>query len=252
MKNWQFWGYQQGDKHTLKALYEQNRGVIHSFSYSCYANNTNRCLSCGITAEDITQEAFFAVCEAAKAYKAADEYKFTTYLSRHLKNCFARLTGYTTDKQKAESLNNCDSLNRTVGDDESETEKGDLLKDPNASAAFKCIEDNIYNRELHEVINRCLNELTEEQQFIIKSRYYGNKTMKQTGQEINKSIERVRQIETKALRELRHPRRARMLKSFLYETSAAYDLTGWSAWKSGGSVEERLLERAEWRKTIDK
>ena len=245
-------GYQRGDKHALNRLTEQNRGIIHSFSYSCYANNTNRCNSCGITAEDIAQEAFFAVCEAAKAYKAADEYKFTTYLSRHLKNCFARLTGYTTDKRKAEPLNNCDSLNRTVGDDENQTEKGDLLEDPNSSAAFEYIEDNVYNHELHEAIDRCLNELTKEQSLVIKSRYYANKTLRQTGQDIGKTTERVRQIEVKALRELRHPRRARILKSFLYETSEAYIATGFSAWKSGGSVEERLLERAEYRRTVDK
>ena len=244
--------YQQGDREAVKALYEQNTGLIYRFAYSYYMQNIDRCISCGISSDDIAQEAFFAICEAAKAYKAAEEYKFTTYLSRHLKNCFNGLVGYRTDKQKYEPLNNCDSLNRPAGNDESETEKGDLLEDPNSSAAFDYIEDSDYSRELHEVISHCLSEISEEQSLVIKSRYYANKTMKQTGQDIGKSAEQIRQIEAKALRALRHPRRARILKSFLYETSEAYTATGFSAWKSGGSVEERLLERAEWQKSIDK
>ena len=72
---------------------------------------------------------------------------------------------------------------------------------------------------LREVIERELHTLTPREEHVIKLRfglYDGrNRTLEEVGKEFDITRERIRQIEAKALRKLRHPSRARHLRGFL-------------------------------------
>ena len=75
--------------------------------------------------------------------------------------------------------------------------------------------DEILKDELREV----LDTLTEREQKVLRLRFGlddgRGRTLEEVGKEFNVTRERIRQIEAKALRKLRHPSRARHLKGFL-------------------------------------
>jgi len=74
---------------------------------------------------------------------------------------------------------------------------------------------SLLRRQIHEV----LGELTDRERKIIVLRYGleddRSRTLEEVGQEFNVTRERIRQIEAKALRKLRHPSRSRKLKDYL-------------------------------------
>lgn len=79
--------------------------------------------------------------------------------------------------------------------------------------------DDISQRELKERIHAILGTLTEKEQKVISMRYGiddgEEKTLEEVGIEFNVTRERIRQIEAKALRKLRHPSRSSQLKDFI-------------------------------------
>lgn len=105
------------------------------------------------------------------------------------------------------------SLDVVVGDDE-DTTVGSFIEDESVADSFMNIEDD----ERKEAVQNILNTLTDREQLIIKNRFgigmNRAKTLDEIGKELNLSRERVRQIEAAALKKLRNPRRAALLKEF--------------------------------------
>lgn len=69
--------------------------------------------------------------------------------------------------------------------------------------------------ELRDKINESLSSLDDREQKIIKARFYNNQTLEECAKIFKISGPRVREIEAKALRKLRHPSRSSELKEFL-------------------------------------
>jgi len=61
--------------------------------------------------------------------------------------------------------------------------------------------------QIKERVQEVMEEMTEREQMLLRMRYYENMTLEEAGQELNVSVERARQIEAKAFRKLRHPKR---------------------------------------------
>lgn len=105
------------------------------------------------------------------------------------------------------------SLDVVVGDDE-DTTVGSFIEDETVADSFMNIEDD----ERKEAVQNILNTLTDREQLIIKNRFgigmNRAKTLDEIGKELGISRERVRQIEAAALKKLRNPRRAALLKEF--------------------------------------
>lgn len=106
------------------------------------------------------------------------------------------------------------SLQTPIGD-EGDTHFGDFIEDDSAvspanAAAY---------RMLQEQIDKVLKTLTHRERKILQMRFGigdGNpRTLEQVGKRFNVTRERIRQIEAKAIRKLRHPKRRRKLKNFL-------------------------------------
>ena len=106
------------------------------------------------------------------------------------------------------------SLETPIGEEE-DSHLGDFIQDEDTPAPADAASQTI----LREVIERELHTLTPREEHVIKLRFglYDGRThtLEEVGQEFNITRERIRQIEAKALRKLRHPSRARHLKGFL-------------------------------------
>ena len=105
------------------------------------------------------------------------------------------------------------SLDIVIGDDE-DTTVGSFIEDDSVTAAFISVEEN--DRTL--AIQNILNTLNEREKMVIMRRFGIGQERAETLDEIGKALglsrERIRQIEVGALRKLRNPRRANLLKEF--------------------------------------
>ena len=113
-----------------------------------------------------------------------------------------------------ESARAIDSIDRVIGKDE-ETAIGDFI----AADDGQGTEESLTSRLMLDDMLAALDTLTEREASIIRLRYGfddGNmKTLHDIGKRFNLTRERVRQIEAKALRKLRHPNRTKVLREYL-------------------------------------
>ena len=106
------------------------------------------------------------------------------------------------------------SLETPIGEEE-DSHLGDFLEDDNATAPT----DQVSFTMLKEQLIGVLDTLTPREQMVLRLRYGIDdgrpRTLEEVGKVFNVTRERIRQIEAKALRKLRHPSRSRRLKDFL-------------------------------------
>ena len=148
---------------------------------------------------------------------------------------------------KPEPLDSADSLEKPIPGTEEDLTIGDTLEDPEAGEMLRNAEDRVFTEELHNALIECLATLPEAQRAAIEGRHFEGKTLKQLGEEQGCSPEWVRRNETDGMRKLRQGKNVLKLKPFMEEITAAraYQGTGFTAWKSRGSVEERTAEYKE-------
>jgi RNA polymerase primary sigma factor len=106
------------------------------------------------------------------------------------------------------------SLETPIGD-EGDTCLGDLIEDQNTILPI----DAAIQSNLRDITSRVLASLTPREERIVRMRFgigtNSDHTLEQVGQQFSVTRERIRQIEAKALRKLKHPSRSSMLRSFL-------------------------------------
>ena len=106
------------------------------------------------------------------------------------------------------------SLETPIGDEE-DSHLGDFIEDRNAVLPI----DAAINANLRETTTRVLASLTPREERVLRMRFgigmNTDHTLEEVGQQFSVTRERIRQIEAKALRKLKHPSRSRKLRSFL-------------------------------------
>ncbi len=106
------------------------------------------------------------------------------------------------------------SLEAPVGDEE-DSSLGDFIADENALQPV----DSAIHSNLKETCTRILSSLTPREERVLRMRFgigmNTDHTLEEVGQQFNVTRERIRQIEAKALRKLKHPSRSKKLRSFL-------------------------------------
>jgi len=106
------------------------------------------------------------------------------------------------------------SLETPIGDEE-DSQLGDFIEDKNAILPL----DNAIQSNLKETTTRVLASLTPREERVLRMRFgigmNTDHTLEEVGQQFNVTRERIRQIEAKALRKLKHPSRSKKLRSFL-------------------------------------
>ena len=105
------------------------------------------------------------------------------------------------------------SLETPIGEEE-DSHLGDFIEDNTAQSPADVAESNMLKEQLIQV----LNTLTPREEKVLRLRYGLDdshpRTLEEVGKEFNVTRERIRQIEAKALRKLRHPNRLKRLKDF--------------------------------------
>ena len=106
------------------------------------------------------------------------------------------------------------SLETPIGD-EGDSHLGDLIEDKSAILPI----DAAIQSNLRETTTRVLASLTPREERVVRMRFglgmNSDHTLEEVGQQFSVTRERIRQIEAKALRKLKHPSRSKMLRSFL-------------------------------------
>ena len=106
------------------------------------------------------------------------------------------------------------SLETPIGDEE-DSQLGDFIEDKNAVLPL----DSAIQENLKETTTRVLASLTPREERVLRMRFgigmNTDHTLEEVGQQFSVTRERIRQIEAKALRKLKHPSRSRKLRSFL-------------------------------------
>jgi RNA polymerase primary sigma factor len=106
------------------------------------------------------------------------------------------------------------SLETPIGDEE-DSHLGDFIEDKNAVIPV----DAAIQANLKETVTRVLASLTPREERVLRMRFgigmNTDHTLEEVGQQFSVTRERIRQIEAKALRKLKHPSRSRKMRSFL-------------------------------------
>ncbi len=109
------------------------------------------------------------------------------------------------------------SLETPIGDEE-DSHLGDFIEDKNAILPL----DSAIQSNLRDTTTRVLASLTPREERVLRMRFgigmNTDHTLEEVGQQFSVTRERIRQIEAKALRKLKHPSRSRKLRSFLEQT----------------------------------
>lgn len=237
-----------GDRDALAQLWEQNRGLLATLFGRLMHQAGARMAATGVTAEDVEQSFFLAVVLAVRLYEPERGTRFVSFLSYPVKQVFSELVGFRTERQKREPLGNCLSLDECLQNADGETvERGAVIPDPEAEQAFADAEERTYTEQLHAALESCLATLEPEQAEAVRLRHYDRLNLTETGARMGCSPEQARNLESKGLRKLRNPQNVRRLEQYRQQiiNEGAYHGTGWAAWNSGGSVEERTVAYLE-------
>ncbi len=109
------------------------------------------------------------------------------------------------------------SLEAPVGDEE-DGRFGDFIEDKSAPSPT----DIVMNDDLNKQIDEVLEQLNEREQAVVRMRFgllndKSDRTLEEIGKELNVTRERVRQIESSAIKKLKHPKVGRKLKNYIEE-----------------------------------
>ncbi|RME56300.1 MAG: RNA polymerase sigma factor [Caldilineae bacterium] len=162
------------------------------------------------TAEEIALEMDFLDPEKVEAIRQAlkNEEELDEELQRELRRAVNRVE--YIQRLSREPI----SLDTPVGSEEN-SYLGDFIEDDSLPGPV----DTASRRLLKEQMNEILDGLTERERMVLMMRFGlidgRSRTLEEVGKEFNVTRERVRQIEAKALRKLRHPLRSRKLRDYL-------------------------------------
>lgn len=235
---------QAGAVELMGQLWEQVEGLV-KWKSKRIMTVLEGCPGRGVEFEDLYQSGYLAMVAAVDTYDPAAGGAFSTWLMYHLQHAFAEAAGYHTKKSRQEPLNNCISFDTPLTDDVDSDDLMDVIADPGGQEEMLSVEENLYQKQLHDSLEAVLASISPQYSEILRQRYYQGLPLAEVGENLGTSYERARQIEIRAIRELRRPRYADRLLPF-YDFDF-YSGTSLGAFRYGGmSVQERyisLLER---------
>ena len=195
--------YQTGDNKALEELIQANTGIINKIANKYYGINRE------LEFDDLFQNGVLGLIAAAKKYKfdIENRAKFITYavhyINRYINSCVNGITSKDIENNKF--YHQCTSLNKPTGEEE-ETEIGECVA--YIDYGFENIEEKIFLNKLREDLEEVMQQRnTLEQREILKLKYgWNSKPMKldDIAEIYSITRDKVRNIESGALRKLRH------------------------------------------------
>ena len=145
-------------------------------------------------------------------YEYNPDMKLIMFLREPISRTYSQ---YSMDRGNGVNVFHSDDIH--FSDDE-DSFLGDFIEDKNTIVPGKAAE----NSNLRETTTRVLSSLTPREERVLRMRFgigvNSDHTLEEVGQQFTVTRERIRQIEAKALRKLKHPSRSKQLKSFLDKT----------------------------------
>ncbi len=209
-----------GNEDLKPVLWERVKNLAYMLSSRFYTKNMELCRSRGLEEWDIKQLSYLAYASLFESYNTEKKYGYTTALGYALSRQLREALG-----KGADTLNRiASSLDEIIGDEEDGRTVADLIADEDSSAPFEQIEDSSERESISRTLHEAIETLNEQEQGVINGRYFREKTFEELSQEMNISGERVRQVEARALRNLRKPKILRRLNDDLgYSSYRLYD-----------------------------
>lgn len=241
---------QSGATERVRELWEQVERLVKWKANQIMTALDLRGSPCGVEFDDLVQSGYLAMVAAVDSYRP-DKGAFTTWLIYHLKTAFAEATGYRTKSGQNEPLNNSFSLDKTIDDEADGATFGEFIPDPKATAIILSIEERLWREQLHEALEAALAELPEQSADVLRLRHYQGLSLADVGEIRGTTAERIRQMENKAIRQLRKPSIACHLRPF-YDFDFYCGSGLGSFQRTGMSIQERYLvleENARERET---
>ena len=194
---------QRGDRDRLPELWEQ----VRRFAWQ-RAKRTADTLE---DAEDYYQAAYLALEPAARSFRIDGGKSFVGWYAYHLQTAFAEEGGYRTQRQAGDPLRRAASLDAPLSDEDGAATLGEILPDDSAQNFIEQAE----REQIYAALRRAVVALPSSECAVIVARYWKCRTLEDIGLERGIGAERVRQIEAKALRRLRHPLNNREIRAWL-------------------------------------
>lgn len=196
-------------------LWENVKDLIAYLSNRAFAVNYDKCISFGVTVEDIIQSGFIALTEAVQAFEPRSGYKLSTYITYPLQTQVNILLCRRTSYQ--DGIINSISVNMPVNGESDDLTIGDTLSDDTSENAFKIVENKIFNKQLREALLNEIKSLTEPEQRVLIDRFYNGLKFTDICTKENIPEHKVKSIYDRALRELRRGQHLKKLQPFVDE-----------------------------------
>lgn len=230
---------QEGECDLLCELW----GQVEKF-VSMQAGKVSRALRGYVAADydDLYQSGYLALVEAVESFQEDKQVPFITWFAYYLKTAFAVATGYRSEKDKASPLRFAKSLDAPLVED-ADMSLEDTVQDPRDP--FEEAEQAIWLEQLRAELHKALSTLPSKEQAILERRYWKEASLREIGETMGLQANRVRLVEQKALRKLRHPRTAKPLRAFIEERTNYYRHVGVDAFQRlrSSSVELEAIRR---------
>lgn len=221
----------EGDSEELKPiLWERVKPILYKKADYEYKLRDWLFEKCGIEEWDVRQACYEVYLKALNGYKPDRSELFTTYLTYPFQNVLNDLLGTRNGKANNKPLDNCTSLDKPlIGSEGEEMYLVDIIED----TELEPHDDQISRRDRKRIVRQAVERLNEPYRTVIRQHYFKGMTYGQIGEEKGLSIERIRQLCAKAVRQLRKDEDLRLLVSYGELSRIGRQFTPYYDWGDG-------------------